>query len=126
MIRTVFRFTRNHQVNIENVINEIKMMSGNQMNIYHTILEAHNIAKYSSSEQIKIKWNSEFEKNYHLRSETKNYLKVPVKPFSKCTRFSYNAAKLYNMLPKSITETFKSSVFKAQIKDWIWKNIPSY
>ena len=111
---------------MEKVRNQIKMMSVNPMNIYHTILEAHSLAKKSSSEQIEMKWNNEFERNYYLRSETKNYLKVPVKPSSKCTRFSYNAANLYNMLPRNITETFKSRIFKTQIKHWIWNNIPSY
>ena len=54
------------------------------------------------------------------------FLQVPEKPSLKCIGFSYNGAKLYNMLARNIKETFKSSSFKKMIKGWIWTNIPSY
>ena len=44
---------------MEDVRNKFKMMSVNQMNIYHTLMEAHNVIGNSSSDQIGIKWNNE-------------------------------------------------------------------
>ena len=52
------------------------MMSVNQMCVYHTVIEAYNVVKYSSSKQIKMKWEDKFENTYSLRSETKNSLKI--------------------------------------------------
>ena len=51
---------------------------------------------------------------------------IPEKPMTKCTGFSYNGPKLFNKLPCSIKETNNPTVFKTQIKNWIWKNIPAY
>ena len=45
-----------------------------------------------------MKWKI-IEKKYSLRSITKNDLKVPEKPKLKCLDFTYNGAKLFNMLP---------------------------
>ena len=77
MLRIVLGLRKKCHVNMEQVRNKIRMMSVNQMSIYHTLLEAHNIVKNSSSDQIKMKWDSEFEKKYCLRSKDKNYLQVP-------------------------------------------------
>ena len=41
------------------------------------------------------------------------------KPKLKCLGFTYNGAKLFNLLPLQNT-------FKIMKKDWIWNNIPSY
>ena len=62
---------------------KIQMMSINQMAVYHTLLEAYNVMKNSTSEQIKTKWLEKHENNYSLRSSAKNDLKVPKKPTSK-------------------------------------------
>ena len=45
-----------------------------------------------------MKWTI-IEKKYALRSSTNKDLKVPEKPKLKCTGFTYNGAKLFNMLP---------------------------
>ena len=87
---------------MENIRQKLKMMSVNQMCNYHTILEAYNVMKNSSSEQIKMKWSNRLENRYLLRSETNNDLKIPEKPMSKCIGFSYYGAKLYNKLPCDI------------------------
>ena len=102
------------------------MMSVNQMCVYHTIIEAYNVVKNSSSEQIKLKWEDRLENTYLLRSETTKSLKVPEKPKKTCTGFTYSGAKLYNQLPKSVKETPNQSTFKIQLRKWIWENIPSY
>ena len=80
------------------------MMLVNQISVYHTLLEAYNIMRYSSSEQIHTKWTDINEKKYFLRSITNNDLKVPGKPKLKCWGFTYNGAKLFNMLPLQMSE----------------------
>ena len=85
MIRVVLGVGKKYHVNMEDVRKKFKMMSVNQMNIYHTLLEAHNVIRNSSSDQIKMKWSNELEKKYSLRS--KNFLKVPDKPLQKMYRF---------------------------------------
>ena len=105
---------------MKNISENIKMMSVNKISVYHTLLEAYNIMRYSSSEQIHTKWTDISEKKYSLRSITNNDLKVPEKPKLKCLGFTYNGAKLFNMLPLQMRET------KIMTKDWIWNNIPSY
>ena len=54
-----------------------------------------------------------------------NELKVPEKPMSKCSRFSYSGSKLFNMLPSSIRENQNPTVFKTLTKKWIWEKNPS-
>ena len=100
------------------------MMSVNQMNVYHTLIEAYNVIMKSSSEKIKSKWSHKPENEYFLRSEKEQ--KVPKKPKKKCTGFSYCGAKLFNKLPSEIKESKNSHKFKSQTKAWIWKNIPAY
>ena len=57
---------------------------------------------------------------------TKGDLKVPERPKLKCLGFTYNGAKLFNMLPIQMRKTENPNTFKIMTKDWIWENIPSY
>ena len=75
MIRVIFGLDKKHHINMEHMRTKLKMMSINQMAIYHTLLEAHNVMRNSASGQIKSKWVERSEYNYPLRSETKNQLK---------------------------------------------------
>ena len=100
-------------------------MSVNQMAVYHTLMECNNIVKNSASEQIKSKWTDFNKKVYSLRSVQNEDLKVPDKPKLKSRGFTYHAAKLYNMLPKSIKEAQNISLFRTLTKKWIWEKIPS-
>ena len=102
------------------------MMSVNQIAVYHTLLEAYNIMRHSSSEQIHKKWTNIGEKKYSLRNITNNDLKVPEKSKLKCLDFTYSGAKLFNMLPFQMRETKNPNAFKTMSEDWIWKNSPSY
>ena len=52
-----------------------------------------------------MKWTNISEKKYSMRSITNNDLKVPEKPMLKCLGFTYNGAKLFNMLPLQMRET---------------------
>ena len=102
------------------------MMSVNQMAVYHTIIEAKNVVTYSTSEQIKSKWENRGEIKYPLRSIKNNTLSIPEKPMTKCEGFSYFGSKLYNKLPSNLKETTNPSTFKYLTRNWIWNNIPSY
>ena len=126
MIRIILGLKKNQHINMQHVREKIKMMSVNQMAVYHTIIEAYNLIKNSTSEQIKRKWEEKCDTKYSLRSLTKNDLKIPEKPKIKCTGFTYYGSKLFNKLPCSIRETMNISSFKSQTKKWIWENIPSY
>ena len=102
------------------------MMSVNQMAIYHTLLETFNVLSKGSSEQLKNKWQYTTGEAYALRRKDKCDLKVPDKPLVSCTGFSYHAPKLFKQLPTNIKKITNPDSFKAEIKAWIWDNIPSY
>ena len=122
MLRTILDININEHVNMEKLRRKMKMFSVNQMCIYHTLLEVHNIVKKKSSEQIQNKW-SKTKQNYNFR--TSKDLKVPEKPNVNCIGFTYLGSKLFNSLPKNLKETLNSDTFKTLIKNWIWENIPS-
>ena len=126
MLRLILGFNIKQHVNMENIRQKVKMMSFNQMCVYHTILEAYNVIRNSSSECIKSKYENKHENRYLLRSGSTNELTIPVKPVDTCVGFTYSGAKLFNKLPMYIKETLNPSSFKSQIKAWIWENIPSY
>ena len=125
MLRVIFGLKLRNHINMKKVREKIKMMSVNQISVYHTLLEAYNVMSHLSSEQINMKWKI-IEKKYALRSITNRDLKVPEKPKLKCLGFTYNGAKLLNMLPIQIRETKDSNTFKTLTKEWIWEKIPSY
>ena len=47
MIRVIYGLKIQNRVNMKNVREKIKMMSVNQISVYHTLLEAYNIMRYS-------------------------------------------------------------------------------
>ena len=126
MIRAILGLKKSHHVNMQLEREKLKLMSVNQLTIYHVLLEAFNVTRNSASEQIKRKWTNVNEVSYSLRSAVGNSLKIPEKPMKKCLGFSYTGAKLFNMLPLSIKESVNPNTFKTMIKNWIWQNIPSY
>ena len=71
-------------------------------------------------------WIKVQKNEYTLRSSIKNDLKIPEKPKAKCMNFTYYGSKLFNSLPSNIKEAKNPSVFKTLIRNYIWKNIPSY
>ena len=112
MIRVVLGYKRSQHINMERTRTKINMMSVNQMAIYHTLLEAFNVVRKTSSEQIKDKWQQTNGGRYSLRRMDANDLKVPEKPKVRCTGFSYNGSKLWNYLPDHIRKTTLRNVFK--------------
>ena len=111
---------------MEHLRQKIKMMSVNQMCVYHTILEAHNVVNNSSSEVIKRKWYHKHENKYLLRSETTNGLNIPERPSKNRIGFAYNGAKLYNKIPNEVKKTLNPNNFKSLVKSWVWENIPAF
>ena len=126
MIRIVLGLKKQNHINLSKVRAKMKMFSVNQMALYHTLLEGHNILRNSASEQIELKWTHTNGKNYPLRNITENDLNVPERPKMNCIGFTYTHAKLFNMLPMSLRETTDQKSFKTAIKTWIWEKIPSY
>ena len=126
MIRVIFSINKKKHINMQHLREKMKMMSVNQMNAYHTLLEAYNIICNCSSEQIQKKWANKNVSKHFFRSESKNDQRVPEKPAKKCIGFSYHGAKLFNLLPGDIKEAKNSKTFKTLIKEWIWKTVPSY
>ena len=126
MLRVILGLDLKRHINMQHTREKIKMMSVNQMNIYHTLLEAYNIVRKSSSQQIKMKWEKNCDSKYLLRSDITKDLKVPNKPMKGCIGFTYSGAKLWNKLPCHIKETLNISTFKSLTRTWIWENIPSY
>ena len=125
MLRTVFGFRQEKQVNMTRLRERIKMMSVNQMNVYHVLLEVFNVLHNGSSEQIRSKWMDKGNSEYPLRNKEKE-LKVPERPSKKCIGFTYCGAKLYNTLPDHIKDITKPEPYKTKIKEWIWNTIPPY
>ena len=66
------------------------------------------------------------EKKYAPRSITRKDLKAPEKSKLKCLGFTYNGAKLFNMLPIQMKKIENPNTLKTMTKDWIWEDRPSY
>ena len=126
MIRVIFGLKKEKHTKMVKVCVKFKIMSVNQISVYHTLLESYNIIRNSSTEPTKCKWTDSSEKKYFIRSITNNDLRVPEKPIKKSQGFTYNAAKLFNMLPIHLRETQNPTTFKSVTEAWIWDNIPSY
>ena len=111
---------------MKKVRTKYKLMSVNQLSLYHTILEVYNVINKSSSDQLKEKFMPEKPRAYTLRSQTEEKVKVPTKPTTKCTGFSYLGPKVWNHLPMEVRMIKTDEAFKEAVKDWIWETIPPY
>ena len=126
MIRAICGYRRTQHVNMKKVRTKYKLMSVNQISLYHTILEVYNVINKSSSDQLKEKFMPEKPKAYTLRSQTEEKVKVPKKPAIKCTGFSYMGPKVWNHLPMEVRILKTDEAFKEAVKNWIWETIPPY
>ena len=75
---------------------KIKMLSVNQMLVYHTVAEAYNITNKKASDQLQKKFMHEGK--HSERSAANNEMYIPEKPLKRCTGFSYRIS-LINVLP---------------------------
>ena len=125
MLRTICGFRRDDRKNLQKLREEWRMMSVNQMSVYHTLIETYNVINKGSSEKIRGKIvNQDQICAYNLRSKANGDLRVPARTRLDCQSFSYHAAKLYKTLPHNI-KAAKAANFKTLVKIWIWENIPS-
>ena len=124
MLRMIFEYRLQDQVNMEKLRRKINMFSVNQMNIYHVLIEAFNIINYGSADRIQEKWLPHNEGLYSNRR--KEDVKVPRVEHIKCEGFSFYGAKTWNYLPQSIKSIKNPDLFKEKVKDFIWETIPSY
>ena len=102
---------------------KLRMMSVNQLNIYHVALEMFNIMVKASAERVQKKFTLQENSSYSLRNRENGTVKVPEKPSK--LYFSYTGPKLFNFLPEDIRKTTDPDTFKVLLKKWIWDNIPS-
>ena len=82
MLRMIFEYRLQDQVNMEKLRRKINMFSVNQMNIYHVLIEAFNIINYGSADRIQEKWLPHNERLYSNRR--KEDVKVPRVKHIKC------------------------------------------
>ena len=125
MIRVIYGLKIQNHVNMKNVREKIKMMSVNQIAVYHTLLEAYNVMSQLSFEQIHMKWKI-IEKKYALGSITNKDLKVPEKPKLKCMGFTYKWSKVVQHATTSNEGNQRLKCLQNYDKNWIWENVPSY
>ena len=125
MLRAIYGYSREQHVNMKKLRENIKMMSVNQIAVYHTIIETYNVVVKDSSKQLKEKMLPEQDR-YFLRSTENGDLKIPIKPKSSCTGFTYFGPKIWKELPKQIKEAKSYSSFKQKVKSWVWETIPPY
>ena len=111
---------------MKKVRDKYKLMSVNQISVYHTILEVYNVINKTSSDQLRDKFMPEKPRAYTLRSQTEEKVKVPTKPANKCTGFSYLGPKVWNHLPMEIRMLKIDKAFKEAVKDCIWETIPPF
>ena len=124
MLRILNGKTRSDHTNMQTLREELKVMSVNQLSIYHVAIEMFNIVNNASSEPLQRKMKLE-PRGYQLRSLEDGKVKVPEKGKKSCQGFSYNGPKLWNHLPGHIRKTTIRDIFKEKVKDYIWEEIPS-
>ena len=126
MIRVIMGLKLEDHTNMEKLRTRINMFSVNQLAVYHTLIEAFNVIRKSSAEQVKNKWEHKHGNNYTLRRNENMNQRIPQRGRVDCTGFSYHGAKLFNILPSETRNCENPDRFKDMVKSWIWENIPSY
>merc|ERR1712126_179008 len=118
MLRLIRGKRRAQHTNMKDLRTEIKMMSVNQMAVYHVLIETYNILNFGSVERIRQKIAApQVDANERqTRSVTRGDLKLQTKPSGKCMRFSYTAPLLWKRLPDPIRNSKTPSQFKSLVK----------
>ena len=124
ILRVIFGKTRNSHTNMQKLREDNKIMSVNQLSVYHATMDMYNIINHASSDLLQREFKLE-PGRYQLRSLEEGKVKVPEKMKKSCTGFSYIGPKLWNHLPSHIRNTTIKGIFKDKMKDWIWEFIPS-
>ena len=123
MIRMIFGFRVEDKVNMEELREKIGMLSVNQMNCYHVLLEAFNVIRNGSSVKIQDKWKKTSNQYSNRRL---NDVKVPKVNHTRCEGFSFYGAKFWNSLPEDLKAITSPDTFKVKVKEFILETIPSF
>ena len=113
MLRMIFEYKLQDQVNMEKLREKIQMISVNQMSIYHTLIEAFNVIHYGSADRIQAKWITNKERVYSNRRS--HDVKIPRVEHITCQGFSLHGAKAWNSLPECIKSIKNPDIFKQKI-----------
>ena len=124
MMRLLIGTNRSSHTNMENLRQQLRMMSVNQLSVYHVAIEMYNIINNKSSESLHEEMKYE-PRGYGLRGIEEGKVRVPDKGKKSCNGFHYMGPKLWNFLPKHVRQTTIKAIFKEKLKDFIWESIPS-
>ena len=124
LLRLIQGKSRKSHTNMQKLREDIKVMSVNQLSVYHVAIEMYNIIHHSSSDLLQNEFRLE-QGRYELRCLEDGQVRVPEKGKKSCTGFGYIGPKMWNYLPEHIRKTNITGIFKDKMKDWIWENIPS-
>ena len=116
MLRVIFGYKLEDQINMEKLRTNIGMFSVNQLNCYHVLMEAFNVVNFGSSNTIQEKWKPNNERPYSNRR--KNNVQVPRVNNVKCQGFSWYGAKLWNSLPPHVIESKNLRIFEGNLQGW--------
>ena len=108
---------------MEKLRQDKKIMSINQLSVYHVATDMFNIINNSSSDLLQAEFKIE-QGRYELRRLEDGQVRVPPKMKKNCTGFSYIGPKMWNYLPEHIRKTTIREIFQDKMKDWIWESIP--
>ena len=124
ILRVIYGKTRKDHTNMQELREENKIMSVNQLSVYHVAMDMYNIINHASSDLLQREFIQE-PGRYEFRSLENGKVKVPEKMKKSCTGFSYIGPKMWNYLPVHIRKTTIKGIFKDKMIDWIWEFIPS-
>ena len=124
MMRLLIGKNRNSHTNMEKLRQQLRMMSVNQLSVYHVAIEMFNIIHNNSSKSLYEEMKLE-PRGYGLRGLEEGKVRVPEKGKKSCNGFHYRGPKWWNFLPKHIRKTSIRTIFKEKLKDFIWESIPS-
>ena len=124
LLRMIFGKTRKNHTNMQKLREDHKIMSINQLSVYHVAMDMFNIINNSSSDLLHKEFKLE-NNRYQLRCLEDGQVRVPDRMKKSCTGFGYIGPKMWNYLPSHIRKTTISEIFKDKMKDWIWEFIPS-
>ena len=124
LLRLIFGKTRKDHTNMQKLREDHKIMSINQLSVYHVAMDMFSIINNSSSDLLHKEFKLE-NNRYQLRCLEDGQVRVPDKMKKSCTGFGYIGPKMWNHLPSHIRKTTIREIFKDKMKDWIWEFIPS-
>ena len=97
-------------------------LSVHQLGAHHTIVTAHSIIMTGQPQYLAEKLVIRTAGSHHVRRE--GTITVNCDLTLSRSGFIYRAAKLWNLLPRTLREEPKAVLFKIRAKKWIKRNVP--